>query len=305
MFRDCGNFAIRWLVAFSMTLDLHLALSWVRAREISVGARASIAVLAILLVCAVFAPLDVPFDPEMIMLTEANAPPLTSISTDGQIVILGTDYLGRDLFARLLFALRNTLFLCGFGVALPTILAIAVWYWITHVSTRRQRIRFLFLPNFGYLLNLFDTFPPVLKALIFVSFVTTGMALGPEQIWISVVLGIAVAETSRLLRAHRSVSGIGAATATAFGSAVMIDASISFIGLGLPSPAPSLGDMVRSGFARAYFNPLPVLIPSLFITLLAVSARTLGHTLERFRADRSARMENPGAQPGQGKLSHH
>ena len=63
------------------------------------------------------------------------------------------------------------------------------------------------------------------------------------------------------------------------GSAIRLEASLSFIGLGAQAPAPSWGNMVREGVSDLFGSPLPALFAGLAITLAVLAFNVLGDAL--------------------------
>ena len=71
------------------------------------------------------------------------------------------------------------------------------------------------------------------------------------------------------------------------GSAIRLEASLSFIGLGAQAPAPSWGNMVREGVSDLFGSPLPALFAGLAITLAVLAFNVLGDALrDRLDPDR-------------------
>jgi ABC-type dipeptide/oligopeptide/nickel transport system permease subunit len=71
------------------------------------------------------------------------------------------------------------------------------------------------------------------------------------------------------------------------GSAIRLEASLSFIGLGAQAPAPSWGNMVREGVSDLFSSPLPAVFAGLAITLTVLACNVLGDALrDRLDPDR-------------------
>jgi ABC-type dipeptide/oligopeptide/nickel transport system permease subunit len=79
--------------------------------------------------------------------------------------------------------------------------------------------------------------------------------------------------------------------------AVLLEAALSFLGLGTVPPEPSWGDMLRSAKSHLYEAPLYALFPGLLLTLTIVSLDLIGNGLQRVRgssASADAALEGRG-----------
>ena len=230
---------------------------------------------------AIFAPLITPYgpleqDPEAMNL----GPSLQHL--------LGTDNLGRDLWARLIYGARTILILAPLSVlcalAVGATLGLISGYfggWTDEVVMR--------------LLDAIMAFPAILLYLIII------FALGPSAT--NVVIAITIAGAPGIARLVRSLTldirtreYIAAAKLRGenpfyimfveilpnargpiivdamlrIGYAVIAIGTLGFLGLGLPPPAPDWGSMVAQGRIYIWINPWPVLWPSLAISSLVI-----------------------------------
>ena len=254
---------------------------------------ASLFIIFIIVLGVVFAPFITPY-PE-------QGEGLPSLSTRLQAPSpehpLGTDDLGRDLFARILYGGRPSLTLgflvvmiaCVIGIPLG---AIAGYYggWIGQVIMR--------------ITDMFLSFPSLLLA------ITISAALGPS--FTNAMIAIALTwwpQYTRLVRAQtisvKELTFVEAAKASGvsnfsiivrhilpnvitisiiqatmdMGSAVLMGSALSFIGLGIQPPKADWGNMLTS--ARTYFSNAPwfALYPGIVLLLLALSFNLLGDGL--------------------------
>jgi len=230
---------------------------------------------------AIFAPFMTPYgplelDPEAINLGPSAEHPL------------GSDHLGRDLWARLIYGARTILVLAPLSVlcalAVGTTLGLIGGYfggWIDEVVMR--------------VLDAIMAFPVILLYLIII------VALGPSAI--NVVIAITIAGAPGIARLVRSLTldirtreYIAAAELRGenpfyimfveilpnargpiivdamlrIGYAVFAIGTLGFLGLGLPPPAPDWGSMVAQGRINIWINPWAVLWPSLAISSLVI-----------------------------------
>ena len=235
-----------------------------------------IIILGIIVFFAIFANLISPYNPEAISLTDRLTPPffISGGSTDH---LLGTDNLGRDILSRIIFGARVSL-----SVSLVVIAICSA------IGTILGMIA-------GYLGGSFDNFlmrftdaalafPALLIALLL------GAVFGPS--FYTVVLSLSIlgwAPYARMIRGEiiklreedfvAQARVIGSSSARilikhifpnivntlvvlmtmSVGLVILIEASLSFLGVGIPPPTPSWGAMVSDGrnlFARAWWISL-------------------------------------------------
>lgn len=257
--------------------------------------------LAVLVGAALLGPALTPYDPAATNFTAVRQLP-------GPLHPLGTDQLGRDTLTRAIYGGRLSLF-----VAIGTVaLSFAVGTLLGLVSGSRP----------GWIDNLImRTMDGMLAFPALILAMTIAFVLGPSVA--TVIIALAVARTpplARLLRAQilalsnrefiqaAIAVGVGPlriavrhyfpnlvsllvvqASLTA-GTAILTEASLSFLGLGLPPPAPSWGGMLREGYLYLEINPLQSFIPGalIFMGVLAFNfigdgARDLLDPAERWR----------------------
>jgi len=221
---------------------------------------------------------------------------------------LGTDYLGRDLLARILFGGRSSLsigFMVVFiAVAIGTPLGAIAGYFGGWVDETIMRITDMFL-----------AFPPLLLA------IAIAAALGPS--FTNAMIAIAFTWWpwyTRLVRAQtvslrersfiEAARGMGVSSRTIIlrhilpnvmtpvlvqgtmdiGSAILTGAAMSFIGLGTQPPTPDWGKMVSTG--RIYFMNQPwfATYPGLAIFLVTLAFNLLGDTVRDVADPRTRRV---------------
>lgn len=252
-------------------------------------------VLGFLVLVALFAPLLAPHDPYAQNLLGRMQPPVFLEGTWEHP--LGTDHLGRDYLSRLIYGARISL-LIGIVAALisgtiGTILGVSAGYFGGRVDA-----------VVTFLINVRLALPVVLVALAVVAL------LGGSLQVVICVLGFllwdrfaVVMRTSTLQVRNRdyvtAASAIGASTTRVILSeimpnimnnlivvitlemahAILLEAVLSFLGLGVQPPTPSWGLMVSEGKNMMLFEPWLVLIPGAVLFVLVLSINLLGDGL--------------------------
>ena len=245
---------------------------------------------------AVSAPLIAPFDPYELNLTEQGLP-IRQQAPNGEF-LFGTDALGRDVLSRIIYGARVSL-MVGFmsvalGTGVGTAIGLASGYWGGKVDEVLQRI-----------VDTFMAFPGIVLALAVIA------VLGQSLMNIILVIAIVIAPgTSRVIRGAvlaikenvyiDAARSIGASDlrivirhvlpnvfapviiiATVWvGNAIVIEAALSFLGLGTPPPTPTWGGMLAGEGQRNLENaPWLAIFPGLAISIVVLSFNMLGDAL--------------------------
>lgn len=256
-------------------------------RRYPVGAATALFILALAVVAAA-APLVAPHDPSEVRLVDARKPPSSRY-------ILGTDYHGRDILSRIIFGSRVSLQVAIISVFLGTTGG-AVWGIVSGYKGGKfdllsQRV-----------LEMFMSFPALLLAMLLLVAVGAGM-------W-TVIIAVGVTRMPYGVRVVRSVvlsvkestyveaaRAIGASdlrimalhiapqciahylilVSAHLGVAIVIEASLGFIGAGIPEPTATWGNML-GGAAGSNLIPLwwLVVFPGIAIALTVLAFSLLG-----------------------------
>ncbi len=261
----------------------------------------SLIFLAIAVICAVFAPLIAPYSPiETNPMNILKAPDLSNHW-------LGTDNQGRDILSRLIYGAQTSV---KIGV-LSVLLAATVGTVIGLVSGVFG----------GWTDRIFMRFTDMFLALPYLMVALTAVALlGSSVINVILVIGLlrwmgfarvlrgevlklvemdfvrlalaSGASRTRVMFKHVFPNIINTLLVLAtleLGLAVIVEASLSFLGLGVPRPLPSWGSMLRDSQLYIYLVWWFPVIPGLAITLLVMSANLTGDWL-RDRLDPTRRQ---------------
>jgi len=266
-----------------------------RSRRAAFGA----AVLALVALGAALAPLVSSGDPagqRDIVLTRFLPP----LATDGRGAFhaLGTDRFGRDVWTRLVYGARVSLGVGGLAVLLSIAIGVAVGavagHWGGPVRTLLLGITdfALALPRVVLLLLLAALWRPN-AALVIVVLGMTGWMSVARLVYGEVrSLGVRpFVEGARALGASRSrvlgrhilpnaLTPVIVAAALGVGNAIMLEASLSFLGLGVQPPTPSWGNMIASGRDTLVNAPWVATAPGVALVLVVVACTLLGDAVQ-------------------------
>lgn len=257
------------------------------ARRQPLGTAGGLVVLLIVIM-AVFAPWLAPYDPEDANFAYMLTPP------DWQF-LLGTDSFGRDLFSRIIYGARTAL-LVGFtcavaGASFGLALGVASAYFGGYFDLIVQRI-----------IDVFMAFPLIIMALAIVAIFGTGT----DKVIIAITIPF-IPRCARVVRssalAVREMPFVDAARSigyshtriifrhiapnvmapflimlTAFlGEAILLEASLSYLGLGVQEPTPAWGLMLQGGAEEfAESAPWVPIFPGLAITIAVFGFNLFG-----------------------------
>jgi peptide/nickel transport system permease protein len=281
--------AVRKRQPWSATSMLHGALKWPLVTF-------SLAVMVVLMTMAVFADF-IASDP-YVMHAKMRMAPVLSRAPNGMTLLLGGDQLGRDLFSRIVFGARTSLLIGLCAVALGTTLGAAVGVASGYFGGKldivvqrwmdaQQSIPMLVLAMV-IMGILGPSFVNVILAIAIVQIprtnrVARGATLAVrEQTYVDAARGVGCGHLRILLRhilpnVSAPIVVIGTVS---LGSAILVEASLSFLGMGTPAPTPSWGSMI-SGAGREFLlrDPKLLYVPGLALMLTVMSFNLAGDAL--------------------------
>lgn len=262
-------------------------------------AAAGVVLVIIFVILAVFAPWVAPQDPASIHLPTRLDPPSSAHW-------FGTDELGRDILSRTIYGARISMLvgscvvLTSLGVGL--IIGSIAGYYGGAVD------RFVNV----VLMNAFLSFPGILIAIAFVAFrgpgifnLVVALSLGGWVGYARLVRGQVLAarerefvEASRALGASdlriivrhilpNIIQPVIVQAAIGMAGAILAEATMSFLGLGVPPPTASWGAMLNDGRVYLFEAPHLVLFPALAVMLAVLSFNFIGDALRDYLDPRS------------------
>jgi peptide/nickel transport system permease protein len=257
-------------------------------------AAVGIALLALFTLCAVLAPWLAPQDPAQLDLTGRLMSPSAAHW-------FGTDELGRDILSRTLFGARISLIVAvsvvGLSLAVGLVAGGLAGFYGGWTDT---------VVNI-YVTNAFLALPGILLAIAFVAFMGPGLG--------NVILALAISGWvgyARLVRAQvmalkerefvEAARALGASdlrvmtrhvlpnilqplivqAAIGMAGAVLAEATLSFLGLGVPPPAASWGSMLNDARSHLFDSPHLVFFPAMAVMLCVLSFNFIGDALRDY-----------------------
>jgi peptide/nickel transport system permease protein len=247
-------------------------------------------IIFILLVTAIFAPWLAPYDPYEQQLEETLLHP----SWDH---LLGTDTLGRDTFSRIIYGSRNSLMVgiiaIGIAATIGMTMGLAAGYfggWVNSLSMR--------------FVDALMCFPMILLALVIAAvlgnglrnvMIALGIAMLPGYARLMCAQVLAVKENDYILAARtvgtRSLRTIFrhilpnclppliVLVTMQMGAAILTEAGLSFLGIGIEPPGAAWGTMVNDGRSDLLTNPLLSTAPGVAIMLVVFAFNMVGDGL--------------------------
>jgi len=212
--------------------------------------------------------------------------------------LLGTDGFGRDILSRLIIGSRVSMAVGFIGVIISLLIGLilgmlAGYYrgktdtivsWILNVSWSIPTLLLAFAITMVLGKGMFQIFLAIgLTMWVGVARVVRGQVLSiKEQEYVEAARALGFSDIRILLR-HilPNIAGpLLVIAASNFATAIILEAGLSFLGIGLQPPAPSWGLMIRENYNFIITgNPMPALIPGFAIMLLVLSFNILGNGL--------------------------
>ena len=228
----------------------------------------------------------------------------------------GTDELGRDILARVVYGARTSLITAAGAVAIAAAVGVPIGLVAGFFGGWRDTLLMRFV---DVLLSL----PGILFAMALIA------VLGRSQTAALVAVGITgIPSFARITRAQvlslrkrdfvTAVEALGGSAGYNMfrtvlpnswspilvqvvilsSVAILIEASLAFLGVGIPPPTPSWGEMLRTGKTFLYDSPTYAVLPGLVLTFTILSLDTIGRALAGVLADRHESVADSGDAAG-------
>ena len=278
--------------------------------------RSPVAIIAgivalIVIMAAILAPWIAPhdpFNPRTLNLMEGFTPPMQPNIFTGNTFVMGTDDQGRDVFSTILYGARISIFVGFASVAFAMVLGITAGLvagyrggWVDGFLMRVADVQLTF-PSILLALLIFGIargfIPPAYRETMAIWVLIVAIGLSEWVQYARVVRGATMVEknkeyvqAARLIGVHPArilvrhilpnVMGPVLVIATiGLALAIIAEATLSFLGVGVPPTQPSLGTLIRIGQGFLFSGEWWILaFPSIALLALALSVNLLGDWL--------------------------
>ncbi len=270
----------------------------------------STVIFSVFLIMSAFAPMIAPFDPydlTLLDIMDSEIPPVWQDNSDPRF-LLGTDDQGRDLWSTILYGMRVSLLIGVLAVFLQGIIGITIGLFSGYYGGKVDSV----------LMRIADvqlSFSTLMVAIIILAVVQTAFGSAAFNQWamLILILIIGLAEWPQIARTVRSsvlaekekeyvdaakvmgfsslrimfkhilpncLSPIFVISTVQIANAIITEASLSFLGLGMPVTEPSLGSLISIGKQYLFSGSWWItLIPGGFLIVLVIVMNLLGDFL--------------------------
>jgi len=276
-----------------------IAISLPRAARHNPLAAIGVVLVVIFVIFALFAPWIAPQDPAHIELP-------TRLSSPSTAHLFGTDELGRDILSRVIYGSRISMLVGSSVVAVSLALGLVIGSIAGYYGGQLDRFVNVVV------MNAFLSFPGILIAIAFVAFRGPGifnlvlaLSLGGWVGYARLVRAQVLAacerefvEAARALGASdlrvivrhilpNIIQPVVVQAAIGMAGAILAEATMSFLGLGVPPPTASWGAMLNDGRAHLFDAPHLVIFPAVAVMLAVLSFNFIGDALRDYLDPRS------------------
>ena len=276
-----------------------IAISLPRAARHNPLAAIGVVLVVIFVIFALFAPWIAPQDPSHIELP-------TRLSSPSTAHLFGTDELGRDILSRVIYGSRISMLVGSSVVAVSLALGLVIGSIAGYYGGQLDRFVNVVV------MNAFLSFPGILIAIAFVAFRGPGifnlvlaLSLGGWVGYARLVRAQVLAacerefvEAARALGASdlrvivrhilpNIIQPVVVQAAIGMAGAILAEATMSFLGLGVPPPTASWGAMLNDGRAHLFDAPHLVIFPAVAVMLAVLSFNFIGDALRDYLDPRS------------------
>lgn len=247
-------------------------------------------IVGILFITAILAPIIAPYKPDEINVDKILVRPQKAH-------LLGTDELGRDLLSRMIYGARISLVIGFIAVGIATIIgvvlgSIAGYYggWLDTLIMRFVDIMLCF-PTFFLILAVVALLEPGIKNIMVVIGITSWMGVArliraeilslKEREFIEAARAIG-ASNLRIICRHlipNAIQPVLVSATLGVGAAILVESSLSFLGIGVQPPVATWGRMLAEGKSIMGVAPWVTVFPGLAILITVLGYNLLGEGL--------------------------
>ncbi|MGC2424033.1 MAG: oligopeptide ABC transporter permease [Nitrospirota bacterium] len=249
------------------------------------------AVILFLFIIAVLAPLIAPHNPDLINTAQILAPPASGH-------LFGTDDLGRDVLSRMVYSARISLAVGFVAVGIATVIgiiigAVAGYYggWVDSTLMRFVDIMLCF-PTIFLILAVIAILGPSIWNIMIIIGLTSWMGVSrlvraefltlKERDFVVAAKAVGARDT-RIIFRHilpNAMAPVLVSAVLGVGGAILIESSLSFLGLGVQPPTPSWGNMLTAGKDNIEIAWWLSLFPGMAILVTVLGYNLLGEGLQ-------------------------
>ncbi len=255
-------------------------------------------VLGVAFLALVWPLLHGPLSSELADIAARRFTPPLGRTPDGTLHVLGTDRFGRDLLVRLMFGARVSLAVgvlaavvgAAIGVALGSVAGYAGGWTDRTISALTDAA--LAIPRVPFLLLLVALFRPGITVTVLAIGLTGWMSVTRlvraevrslrKRLFVEAARALGTSPR-RLVWRHlvpHALTPALVAAALGVGNAIMLEAGLSFLGLGVQPPVPSWGNMIAAGRDALVIAPWVALAPAGAVTVVVVAFSLVADGLE-------------------------
>jgi len=246
-----------------------------------------ICIVGFFIIIAIFAPLLAPYNPEAIDIENILTAPSSSH-------IFGTDSLGRDLFSRMIYGARISLMVGFIAVGIASLIGIALgaaagYYggWVDIIIMRFTDIMLCF-PTFFLILAVIALLDPSIINIMVIIGATSWMSMArlmraeilslKERDFIYAEKAIGSSDL-RIITRHlipNAMAPVLVSVTLGIAGAILVESSLSFLGIGVQPPTPSWGNILSEGKAVMGAGWWMMVFPGMAIFITVLGYNLLG-----------------------------
>lgn len=253
-------------------------------------ATAGVVIVVVILLAGILAPFLAPYAP--------NAQGNAALTTPGASHLLGTDELGRDVLSRILYGIRQDALALGVAVPIGALVGMGLGLlsglarWLDTVLQRLFDVMLAFTALIAGVTAASIIGPGMVTVMVTIAVVnvplfgrlTRTSVRSLEHRDFVIAAQVIGASPRRVLARHVLPNGIDpliVQLALSLSMAVFIEGAMSFIGLGVLLPEPSLGNMLQKSVNYLNQNPFYAIGPMIVVTLLVMGFQLIADGLTR------------------------